>query len=86
LLRLDAETLAAGLMSALPAVDPSAMQGLQASLGSKVAMRVEGFARMGQIQALRVRDRTRRRRASAVRSSKPRARCCWRWCRMCAWF
>jgi GTP pyrophosphokinase len=44
-------------MSALPAVDPGAMQGLQASLGSNVAVRVEGFARMGQIQALRVRDR-----------------------------
>jgi GTP pyrophosphokinase len=56
-LRLDAETLAAGLMSALPAVDPGAMQGLQASLASNVAVRVEGFARMGQIQALRVRDR-----------------------------
>jgi GTP pyrophosphokinase len=55
-LRLDAETLAAGLMSALPAVDPGAMQRLQQALGPQVAMRVEGFARMGQIQALRVRD------------------------------
>ena len=55
-LRLDAETLAAGLMSALPAVDPGAMQRLQQTLGPQVAMRVEGFARMGQIQALRVRD------------------------------
>jgi GTP pyrophosphokinase len=55
-LRLDAETLAAGLMSGLPAVDPGAMQRLQQALGVRVAARVEGFARMGQIQALRVRD------------------------------
>ena len=55
-LRLDAETLAAGLMSGLPAVDPGAMQRLKQALGPQVAARVEGFARMGQIQALRVRD------------------------------
>ena len=52
-LRLDAETLAAGLMSGLPSVEPDWMQRLQQALGPRVAMRVEGFARMGQIQALR---------------------------------
>jgi GTP pyrophosphokinase len=52
-LRLDAETLAAGLMSGLPSVEPGWLQRLQQVLGPQVAMRVEGFARMGQIQALR---------------------------------
>ncbi len=85
-LRLDAETLAAGLMSGLPAVDPGAMQRLQQALGPQVAARVEGFARMGQIQALRVRDqRLEEGERAQLRSSRPRARCCWRWCRTCAW-
>ena len=55
-LRLDAETLAAGLLSALPAIDQAAVLRLRESVGPQVAARVEGFARMGQIQALRMRD------------------------------
>jgi len=55
-LRLDAETLAAGLMSGLPSVEPDWMERLRQALGPRVATRVEGFARMGQIQALRSHD------------------------------
>jgi GTP pyrophosphokinase len=67
-LRLDAETLAAGLMSGLPSVDPGWMARLQQTLGPPVATRVEGFARMGQIQALRSHGRESKK--SAERSAQ----------------
>jgi GTP pyrophosphokinase len=51
-LRLDAETLAAGLLSALPG---EANERLRESTLAPVAALVDGVARMGQIQALRVR-------------------------------
>jgi GTP pyrophosphokinase len=51
-LRLDADTLAAGLLSALPA---PATDGLRESPLAAVGTLVDGVARMGQIQALRVR-------------------------------
>ncbi len=54
-LRLDAETLAAGLMSALPVVEQGWQQHLKDALGPQVATLVDGVARMGQIQALRSR-------------------------------
>ena len=52
-LGLDAETLAAGLVSALPSVNPGWVPLLQRTLGVGIATRVEGFVRMGQIQGLR---------------------------------
>jgi GTP pyrophosphokinase len=54
-LRLDAETIAAGLMSALPVVEQGWQQHLKDALGPQVATLVDGVARMGQIQALRSR-------------------------------
>ena len=67
-LRIDAETLAAGLMSGLPSVEPDWMERLQQALGPRVAARVEGFARMGQIQALRSHGREPKK--SAERSAQ----------------
>jgi GTP pyrophosphokinase len=52
-LRLDAETLAAGLASGLPLAQEGWQQPLQDQLNPRVAGLVDGFARMGQIQALR---------------------------------
>jgi GTP pyrophosphokinase len=54
-LRLDAETIAAGLMSALPVVEHGWQQHLKDTLGAQVATLVDGVVRMGQIQALRSR-------------------------------
>jgi len=56
-LRLDAQTLAAGLMSALPLVEQGWQQRVHDALGPQVALLVDGFARMGQIQALRAQGR-----------------------------
>src|SRR5262245_3576784 len=52
-LRLDGETLAAGLLSGLPALPQPWEESVRSALGSNVAGLVEGVARMGQIQALR---------------------------------
>ncbi len=52
-LRLDAETLAAALSSGLPVADEGWQKDVQDALGPEVAALVEGFARMGHIQALR---------------------------------
>ena len=52
-LRLDGESLAAALLSGLPAADPQWQQMLQERVPQPVAILVEGFARMGQIQTLR---------------------------------
>ena len=52
-LRLDAETLAAGLLSGLPALSQPWEEKVRNATGANVAALVEGIARMGQIQALR---------------------------------
>src|SRR5690349_6297756 len=52
-LRLDAETLAAGLLSGLPALSQPWDEVVRNTVGANVAALVEGVARMGQIQALR---------------------------------
>jgi GTP pyrophosphokinase len=52
-LRLDAETLAAGLLSGLPALSQPWEEKVRNAIGANVAALVEGIARMGQIQALR---------------------------------
>jgi GTP pyrophosphokinase len=52
-LRLDAETMAAGLLSGLPALAQPWDEAVRSVLGAKVAALVDGIARMGQIQALR---------------------------------
>jgi len=52
-LRLDGETLAAGLLSGLPVLDQPWEETVRAELGEHVADLVDGLARMGQIQALR---------------------------------
>jgi GTP pyrophosphokinase len=52
-LRLDAESLAAGLASGLPAVVPAWQELAGTRLGAGVAALVEGVERMGQIRGLR---------------------------------
>src|SRR4051794_18685651 len=52
-LRLDADTLAAGLLSGLPTLSQPWEEKVRNALGGNVAGLVEGIARMGQIQALR---------------------------------
>src|SRR5437868_2629288 len=52
-LRLDTETLAAGLLSALPGLSQQWDEVVRNMIGPNVAALVEGIARMGQIQALR---------------------------------
>ncbi len=52
-LRLDAETLAAGLLSGLTALSQPWDEAVRNTIGPNVAALVEGVARMGQIQALR---------------------------------
>jgi len=52
-LRLDGTTLAAALVSAVPAIEPGWERHLKETLGGEVATLVDGFARMGQIQVLR---------------------------------
>jgi len=53
MLRLDADTLAAALLSGLPLVDAGWQQRIEAAFGKGVVALVDGFDRMGQIQALR---------------------------------
>ncbi len=52
-LRLDAETLAAGLLSGLAGLSQPWEESVRKALGDHVTALVEGLARMGQIQALR---------------------------------
>jgi len=52
-LRLDVDTLAAGLLSGLPALSQPWDEVVRNTVGANVAALVEGVARMGQIQALR---------------------------------
>jgi GTP pyrophosphokinase len=52
-LRLDADTLAAALSSGLSVMDEGWQKYVQDALGPEVTALVEGFARMGHIQALR---------------------------------
>ena len=49
----DGESLAAALLSGLPAVDPEWQRALQERVPGGVVALIEGFARMGQIQTLR---------------------------------
>jgi GTP pyrophosphokinase len=52
-LRLDGETVVAGLLSGLPTLSQPWEETVRNALGANVAGLVEGLARMGQIQALR---------------------------------
>jgi GTP pyrophosphokinase len=52
-LRLDPETLAAGLLSGLPGLGQPWEEAVREKLDGNVAALVEGMVRMGQIQALR---------------------------------
>jgi len=52
-LRLDPETLAAGLLSGLAGLSQPWEESVRKALGDHVTALVEGLARMGQIQALR---------------------------------
>jgi GTP pyrophosphokinase len=52
-LRLDADTLAAALLSGLPLVDSAWQERVEPAFGPSAATLVDGFDRMGQIQALR---------------------------------
>ena len=62
-LRLDGESLAAALLSGLPAVEPGWQQKLQADIGMPVAALVDGFIGMGQMQALRAQAQEARKAA-----------------------
>jgi GTP pyrophosphokinase len=62
-LRLDGETLAAGLLSGLPALSRPWEEGVRNALGGNVAGLVEGIARMGQIQALRAHEQDSKKTA-----------------------
>src|SRR3954451_20584334 len=52
-LRLDVDTLAAGLLSGLPALSQPWKEKVRNAISADFAALVEGIARMGQIQALR---------------------------------
>jgi len=62
-LRLDAATLEAALVSAVPATEPGWEPHLKDALGAEVATLVDGFARMGQIQVLRSQGRDSKKTA-----------------------
>lgn len=62
-LRLDVETLAAALVSGVTVTNESWRECVEDALGQPVANLVEGIARMGQIQALRVQEHAARKPA-----------------------
>ncbi|HTO42973.1 MAG TPA: bifunctional (p)ppGpp synthetase/guanosine-3',5'-bis(diphosphate) 3'-pyrophosphohydrolase [Burkholderiales bacterium] len=62
-LRLDAATLAAALVSAVPMIGTDRERYLKEALGPEVAALVDGFTRMGQIQPLRAQGRESKKAA-----------------------
>jgi len=62
-LRLDAATLTAALVSAVPAIESGWERNLKEALGDEVATVVDGFARMSQIQSLRSQGRESKKAA-----------------------
>ena len=76
-LRVDSDTLVAGILHAVPDYLDGYEEKLHAAFNPTIAHLVEGVARMGRIRTLG--PEAPRLRETAMRKSRHYAKCCWRW-------